>query len=254
MKCDGKDIVKRSSSRRSRYLMIFDCKIIPAAAGKLGTLAQLDSRNPVMYIELPEGRLKLRGTLVFPRNKYLVLRLGNKEVLCEDVLENFIVFSESHWVGKYEENPSEKPMPIPDSVLNFKVHEAAMMQSKNSDSIATTSMNCGEETNHTYPKKTENKPIINALFKTQADKNIAGQSSRNTFSITSASCGEDLDSNGQTSNIEDNQLAPKKLIKTKDENSILTDAEKASEENLSMKRSLSQAETDLTRYVGEGHL
>jgi hypothetical protein len=28
-----------------------------------GTLAQLDSKNPVMYLEFPEGRLKLFGKL-----------------------------------------------------------------------------------------------------------------------------------------------------------------------------------------------
>lgn len=32
----------------------------------------------------------LSGTLLFPRNKYLVLRMGQKEVLCEDVLESMV--------------------------------------------------------------------------------------------------------------------------------------------------------------------
>jgi hypothetical protein len=43
-----------------------------------------------MYLDFPEGRLKLFGSLVFPRNKYCVLRLGAKEVLCEDVLESMV--------------------------------------------------------------------------------------------------------------------------------------------------------------------
>jgi hypothetical protein len=30
------------------------------------------------------------GTLVFPRNKYMVLKLGQKEVLCEDVFESMV--------------------------------------------------------------------------------------------------------------------------------------------------------------------
>jgi hypothetical protein len=55
-----------------------------------GTLAQLDTRNPVLYIDFPEGRLKLLGTLAFPRNKYMVLKLGAKEALCEDVLESMV--------------------------------------------------------------------------------------------------------------------------------------------------------------------
>lgn len=123
VKCDGKDIVKRSSTRKSRYLLVFNCHITPAAAGRLGTLTHLDTPNPVMYIEFPEGRLKLLGTLVFPHNKYLILRLGNKEVLCEDVLESFIVFSEAQWVGDPIDNPSEKSCPIPLSLLDHRRHE-----------------------------------------------------------------------------------------------------------------------------------
>ena len=55
-----------------------------------GTLAALDSQNPVLYINFPEGRLKFFGTIVFPKNKYMVLKFGNKDVLCEDVLENMV--------------------------------------------------------------------------------------------------------------------------------------------------------------------
>lgn len=45
------------------------CAPAPPHYRAQGTLAQLDSRNPVMYIDFPEGRLKLFGTLTFPRNK-----------------------------------------------------------------------------------------------------------------------------------------------------------------------------------------
>ncbi len=55
-----------------------------------GSLAQLDTKNPVMYVDFPEGRLKLFGTLCFPKNKYLALKFGPKEVLCEDVFENMV--------------------------------------------------------------------------------------------------------------------------------------------------------------------
>lgn len=44
----------------------------------------------MLYIDFPEGRLKFFGTLVFPRNRYLVLRLGQKDIICEDVLENMV--------------------------------------------------------------------------------------------------------------------------------------------------------------------
>ena len=55
-----------------------------------GSLAQLDSRTPVMYIDFPEGRLKFFGTLMFPSNKYMILRFGAKDIMCEDVLESMV--------------------------------------------------------------------------------------------------------------------------------------------------------------------
>lgn len=60
-------------------------------------LSNLDSKNPVMYMEFPcGGRLKLFGTLLFPANKYMVLRLPSRAgdkgggVLCEDVFESMV--------------------------------------------------------------------------------------------------------------------------------------------------------------------
>lgn len=53
-------------------------------------MAGLDGRNPVLYMDFPEGRLKFLGTLVFPKNNYMVLKFGRKEVLCEDVLESMV--------------------------------------------------------------------------------------------------------------------------------------------------------------------
>ena len=55
-----------------------------------GSLAQLDSQNPVMYVDFPQGRLKFLGTIVFPKNKYMLLKFGQKDVLCEDVFENMV--------------------------------------------------------------------------------------------------------------------------------------------------------------------
>ncbi len=44
----------------------------------------------MLYIDFPEGRMKFFGTLVFPNNRYLVLRFGQKDIICEDVLENMV--------------------------------------------------------------------------------------------------------------------------------------------------------------------
>lgn len=55
-----------------------------------GSLAQLDSQNPVLYFDFPQGRLKFLGTIVFPKNKYMLLKFGQKDVLCEDIFENMV--------------------------------------------------------------------------------------------------------------------------------------------------------------------
>lgn len=98
-----------------RYLLNICAQIAPAAAGRLvwfcldsclssllcicvlriwshmqGSLAQLDSQNPVMYVDFPQGRLKFLGTIVFPKNKYMLLKFGQKDVLCEDIFENMV--------------------------------------------------------------------------------------------------------------------------------------------------------------------
>ncbi|GIL51317.1 hypothetical protein Vafri_7332 [Volvox africanus] len=114
VKANGKDIVKKSSTRKNRYLVIVNALLAPATAGRMGTLARLDSRNPVMYLDFPEGRLKFFGTLVFPRAKYMALRVGvGSSVMAEDVFENLLVFSKAWWIGTAEENPEEKEMPMP---------------------------------------------------------------------------------------------------------------------------------------------
>ncbi|KAL4855763.1 DNA-binding protein RHL1 [Chlorella vulgaris] len=123
LRADGKDITKKASHRKGRYLLVFNFQLAPAAAGKLGTLTHLDSKNPIMYLDFPRGRYKLFGTLVFPRNKYLVLKMGQKEVLCEDVLESMVVFSEGWWVGTAEENPEEKKLPEPDWLAQPALHQ-----------------------------------------------------------------------------------------------------------------------------------
>lgn len=62
----------------------------PLSGCEQGTLAKLDSKNPVLYIDFPSGRLKLVGTLLFPKTKYQLLKLGGKDVLCEDIFESVV--------------------------------------------------------------------------------------------------------------------------------------------------------------------
>ncbi|GAQ83049.1 hypothetical protein KFL_001340030 [Klebsormidium nitens] len=124
LRCNGKDIVKRGH-RKNKYLFSFPGLLAPVAGGQLGELAQLDTKNPVMYFSFPEGRLKLFGTLVYPKNKYLTLHFskGAGNIACEDCFENMVVFSEYWWIGSKEENPNEERLDMPESLTKRSLHE-----------------------------------------------------------------------------------------------------------------------------------
>ncbi|PKA62854.1 DNA-binding protein RHL1 [Apostasia shenzhenica] len=117
----GRDIVKRGQ-RKSRYLFSFPGLFAPLSAGKVGELTNLATKNPVLYLEFPQGRMKLFGTHVYPKNKYLTLQLTRKAkgVMCEDVFESLIVFSEAWWIGNNEENPEEKRLEFPEDLKEEK--------------------------------------------------------------------------------------------------------------------------------------
>ncbi|KAI0500518.1 hypothetical protein KFK09_018732 [Dendrobium nobile] len=121
VKLQGRDIVKRGQ-RKSRYLFSFPGLIAPLTGGKIGDLANLATKNPVLYLEFPQGRMKLFGTHVYPKNKYLTLQLTKsaKGVMCEDVFESLIVFSEAWWIGQKEENPEEYQLEFPKDLKEGK--------------------------------------------------------------------------------------------------------------------------------------
>uniref|UniRef100_A0A0D9WUE7 DNA-binding protein RHL1 n=1 Tax=Leersia perrieri TaxID=77586 RepID=A0A0D9WUE7_9ORYZ len=120
----GRDIVRRGGQRKSRFLFSFPGLLAPAAAaasgGRVGELADLGTKNPVLYLEFPQGRMKLLGTHAYPKNKYLTLQMSRstKGVVCEDVFESLIVFSEAWWVGTKEDNPEELKLDFPREFQN----------------------------------------------------------------------------------------------------------------------------------------
>ncbi|XP_027925037.1 DNA-binding protein RHL1 isoform X2 [Vigna unguiculata] len=111
----GKDIIKKSHRKSSRYLFSFPGLIAPLAGGKIGDLKDLGTKNPVLYLDFPQGQMKLFGTIVYPKNRYLTLQFpkGGKSVMCEDYFDNMIVFSDAWWIGKKEENPEEAKLDFP---------------------------------------------------------------------------------------------------------------------------------------------
>ncbi|GJM97760.1 hypothetical protein PR202_ga14712 [Eleusine coracana subsp. coracana] len=87
----GRDIVRRGSQRKSRFLFSFPGLLAPVASGgRIGELSDLGTKNPLLYLEFPQGRMKLFGTHVYPKNKYLTLQMTRsaKGVVCEDVFES----------------------------------------------------------------------------------------------------------------------------------------------------------------------
>ncbi|KAI7835747.1 hypothetical protein COHA_010352 [Chlorella ohadii] len=201
----GKDIVKKSSSRKGRYLLAFNFQLAPAAAGKLGTLAALDSKNPVMYLDFPQGRYKLFGTLVFPRNKYLVLRMGQKEVLCEDVLESMIVFSEGWWVGTAEENPEERRLPEPDWLAQPPLHSKFDFSTRGTAAAAPGATGKDTEAAEEEEEEAEEEPASQRPQR-RASRGAAGKRLR----YNEASSGEE--DGAQDSEAE--ERAPRKLQRT----------------------------------------
>ncbi|KAI4986976.1 hypothetical protein ZWY2020_019606 [Hordeum vulgare] len=81
----GRDIVRPRGQRRSRFLFSFPGLLAPAAGagGRVGELADLGTKNPVLYLEFPQ-----------------------------------IVFFEAWWVGTKEQNPDELKLEFPKELQN----------------------------------------------------------------------------------------------------------------------------------------
>ncbi|KAM1186964.1 hypothetical protein ACFX13_016292 [Malus domestica] len=114
LKQHGKDIVKKSQ-RKNKFLFSFPGLLAPIGGGKIGDLKDLDTKNPVLYLQFPLGQMKLFGTLVFPKNRYLTMQFpkGGKSVMCEDYFDNMIVFSDAWWIGTKDEDPEEAQLDFP---------------------------------------------------------------------------------------------------------------------------------------------
>ncbi|KAL7098222.1 hypothetical protein ACP275_09G003400 [Erythranthe tilingii] len=114
IKHHGKDIL-RKSQRKNKYLFSFPGLLGPISGGKIGELKDLGTKNPILYLDFPQGQMKLFGTIVYPKNRYLTLQFskGGKNVTCDDYFENMIVFSDAWWIGTKEENPEELRLDFP---------------------------------------------------------------------------------------------------------------------------------------------
>ena len=98
-----------------------------SAAGRIGSLESLDSRNPVMYVDFPTGRLKLTATIVYPADTTLLAltypsKPGGskgrkvKPLQCKGSFDHLLVFSDWSWLGRKDDNPTEQPLPVPNEL------------------------------------------------------------------------------------------------------------------------------------------
>ena len=117
-RANAKDIVKRGSVRKGRVLCLFADSIRPMKGGTLGVMKNLDTKCPCMDMEFPEGVVRFRGTLVSPKNKYLSLKIGSNDVLCEDVFESAILFSKVEWIGADGTGGSSLPQSMIDRIIH----------------------------------------------------------------------------------------------------------------------------------------
>lgn len=122
----GKDIIKKGSLRKGRVLVIFGDGIRPKKGGTLGVLKNLDTKYPFMDMHFPEGVLRFHGTIVFPKNKYVSLKVGNKEVYCEDIFESVILFSKIEWMSSGKQTGTtlngDIATILPKSLLERRTH------------------------------------------------------------------------------------------------------------------------------------
>ncbi|KAI3941629.1 hypothetical protein MKX01_018219 [Papaver californicum] len=72
--------------------------------------------------EKKQVKVKLFGTIVYPKNRYLTLQFskGGKNVMCEDYFDNMIVFSEAWWIGTKDENAEEVRLEFPKELKEEK--------------------------------------------------------------------------------------------------------------------------------------
>eukprot|EP00002_Diphylleia_rotans_P017616 TRINITY_DN3417_c0_g1_i2.p1 TRINITY_DN3417_c0_g1~~TRINITY_DN3417_c0_g1_i2.p1 ORF type:complete len:550 (+),score=154.89 TRINITY_DN3417_c0_g1_i2:86-1735(+) len=114
-----KDINRKGTTRKIRHLFSMPCRLAFLAQGTLGSLGDLDTRNPVMYWDFPDkGRMKFYGTHIVPNNTYVTLSASKGHINCEDTFQTITVFPKFAWIGKKEENPDEHPLAFPDWLAN----------------------------------------------------------------------------------------------------------------------------------------
>ncbi|XP_011072071.1 DNA-binding protein RHL1 isoform X2 [Sesamum indicum] len=222
IKHHGKDIL-RKSQRKNRYLFSFPGLLGPISGGKIGDLKDLGTKNPILYLDFPQGQMKLFGTIVYPKNRYLTLQFsrGGKNVTCDDYFDNMIVFSDAWWIGTKDENPEESRLQFPKELnlekqveYDFKGGAGATQDSKlGSGKFATK---CLEQESpevcldNNFADSPNDYKELAEVTPTRQSARTAGR----TFNFAEASSGDDFVGDGDETPEEENEKVDSETRKT----------------------------------------
>ncbi|XP_075492754.1 DNA-binding protein RHL1-like [Primulina tabacum] len=211
MKHHGKDIL-RKSQRKNRYLFSFPGLLGPISGGKIGELKDLGTKNPVLYLDFPQGQMKLFGTIVYPKNRYLTLQFskGGKNVTCDDYFDNMIVFSDAWWIGTKDENPEELQLRFPNELnlekpaeYDFKGGIGARCDGKSvSGKSAMQFLEPESPKVDVEDDSIESPTDVKKLMEVTPSRHSARTAGK-TFNFAEGSSGEDVIANGNETSDED---------------------------------------------------
>ncbi|XP_019176236.1 PREDICTED: DNA-binding protein RHL1-like isoform X2 [Ipomoea nil] len=214
IKHHGKDLIRKSQRSKSRFLFSFPGLLAPVSGGKIGELKDLGSKNPILYLDFPQGQMKLFGTIVYPKNRYLSLQFsrGGKNVVCDDYFDNMIVFSDAWWIGRKDENPNEVRLEFPKELnvnaeYDFKGGAGAACNGK--EGINRTGINFAEQESPKHEQEddsTEDQSNVREFFDITPIRHSA-RTAKKTFNFADASSGDDfVVSDAETSDEEEQKV------------------------------------------------
>ncbi|CAH1446467.1 unnamed protein product [Lactuca virosa] len=242
IKHHGADVL-RKSTRKNRFLFSFPGLISPISGGKLGELKDLSSKNPILYLDFPQGRMKLFGTIVYPKNRYLTLQFskGGKNVMCEDYFDTMIVFSDAWWIGTKEENPEETQLSFPENMnmgqqkeYDFKGGAGSTserIQGVTPSRVTQVKVKHQETPVHKLEEEfSDSENDLQDLSQKTPTRHSARTSGKNYKFAESSSADDaiDLDINSESSNEEENVTGGSPISKDPEETEVIEEATESS--------------------------
>eukprot|EP00308_Calcidiscus_leptoporus_P012116 CAMPEP_0119354566 /NCGR_PEP_ID=MMETSP1334-20130426/3546_1 /TAXON_ID=127549 /ORGANISM="Calcidiscus leptoporus, Strain RCC1130" /LENGTH=427 /DNA_ID=CAMNT_0007368153 /DNA_START=30 /DNA_END=1313 /DNA_ORIENTATION=- len=120
-----------AGAKATKYLIALPGQFMPLGTGEIGTLEKLDTPNPELLLHWPEqgGQLRLRGTIAYPKARYITLAPGKQQLQCEEELDSLIVFSKATFIrldSTQNGAPSATDSALP-SCITRKLHDGEML-------------------------------------------------------------------------------------------------------------------------------